>query len=328
MPNKFKNMFREKIRLFNPEWFREPASKLESTLRTPYILKSGLNFFIRRLGFYWFISGLVIWILFDTIFIAILLGLPISLIIELFTLKKYYETKALPKHLKNIELVKKLFEESKKVTNSQLVKSIEKSVKLSTWGMVNITYVGVSAWGWEIVFRILYPLLSNSKIHYSNLLIGFKNKATDSDQLLWEVAQEKDKENQKIKLEEYLSEYGSKVDDLEISKPTLREQPKLVKKLLELYSETESPTKLLKVQQNKRDGDVQSVSENLKIPRSLFHLLLKKVQENVVLREDRRYYQFIGDYYVRAMLIELSKRLSLKENEIFTKSWDNIKSKT
>ena len=321
-------MFREKIRLFNPEWFREPASKLESTLRTPYILKSGLNLFIRRLGFYWFISGLVIWILFDTILIAILFGLLISLTIELFTLKKYYETKALPKHLKNIELVKKLCEGSKMDSDSQLIKPIEKSVKLSTWGMVNITYVGVSAWGWEIVFRILFQFITNSKIHYSNLLIGFKNKATDSDQFLWEVAQEKNKENQKVKLEKYLSEYGSKVDDLEISKPTLREQPNLIKKLLELYSETESPIKLLKVQQNKRDLDTQLVLKNLKIPKSLFYSLLKKVQENVALREDRRYYQFIGDYYIRAMIIELGKRLSLKENEIFTKSWDNIKSKT
>ena len=57
-------------------------------------------------------------------------------------------------------------------------------------------------------------------------------------------------------------------------------------------------------------------------------MLLKKVQENVALREDRRYYQFISDYYIRVMLIELGEKLSLKDNEIFTMKWDNIKSKT
>ncbi len=321
-------MFREKVRLLNPEWFRDPSSQLESTLRTPYILKFGISLFLRRLGFKWFASGLVIWIISNNIFISIILGFLTSLIFELFTLKKYYENKALPKHLKNFEQIKVLFEESKISSNSELIKIIDNSVRVSTWGLVNITYVGVSAWGWEIFFKILYPFVTSSKIHYSNLLIGFKNKATDSDQMLWDVAQKKDKENQKIKLEEYLSEFGSKVDDLEISKPTLREQPNLVKKLLELYSETESPAKLIKEQQNKRDMDIQSVSKNLKIPKRLFYLLLKKVQENVALREDRRYYQFIADYYIRVMLIDLGKRLSLKENEIFTKSWDNIKSKT
>ena len=292
-------MFREKIRIFNPEWFREPASELESTLRTPYILKYAFNLFARRLGFKWLVSGLIIWILSNNIFVSIVFGFLISLILELFTLKKYYENKAVPKHLENVKEVKKLFDESKEYSNNQLVESVESSVKLSSWGMVNITYVGLSAWGWEIIFKILYPFITTSKISYSNLLIGFKNKATDSDQMLWEVAQEKDRQKQKIKLDEYLLEYGSKVDDLEISKPTLREQPNVIKKLLELYLETESPSKLLKERQNKRDVDIQSVSENLRIPKGIFYSFLKIVQENVRLREDRRHYHFIADYYIR-----------------------------
>src|SRR3989344_6180863 len=135
-------MFRDKIRLFNPEWFREPASQLESTLRTPYILKYGIGLFLRRLGFKWFVSGLIIWILFNNIFISITLCFLISLILELFTLKKYYENKALPKHLKNFENVKELFEESKTSSISRLINIIDNSVRLSSWGLVNITYVG------------------------------------------------------------------------------------------------------------------------------------------------------------------------------------------
>lgn len=320
-------MFRDRFRLFNPEWFREPPSQLEFTLRRTYLFEHAGELFLRRPGFKWLISSLIVWLVLNNIFISVIFGFVILLVLELFSLKKYYETKALPKHIENVEHVKNLFEQSKRASVKQLVKIIDDSVRFSSWGLVNMAYVGLASWGWEIVFKILYPFITSTKYPYQNLLIGFKNKATDSDQMLWEVAQEKNKEKQKIELEKYIFEYGSKVDDLEISKPTLREQPKVINKLLELYSETRSPATSLEEQRRKREEDTQIVLKNLRIPKSIFNLLLKTVQENVALREDRRHYHFIVDYYIRRMIIKLAGKLSLSENEIFALSWGNIRNK-
>lgn len=318
-------MFR--LRLINPEWFREPPSLLESTLRTPYILKHAAVLFLRRLAPIWFITSFAFWLISRSVLASSILGFVISVILELFFLKRYYETQALPKHLKNIERVKALFKQSKEATAKELVRIIDDSVRLSSWGLVNIAYVGLSAWGWEIIFKTLYPFITSSKISYQNLLVGFKNKVMESDQMLWEVAKEKDKARSKKKLEQFIDEYGSKVDDLEISKPTLREQPKVIDKLIDLYSNLDSPISLLKRQESNREKDTSRVLENIRISKGMFNALLKIVQKNVVLREDRRHYHFIVDYYIRMMIIGLGQKLFLSENEIFNISWESIRNK-
>ena len=320
-------MLREKIRFINPEWFREPPSELELTLRIPYLLKHSFFLFLKRPGPKWLVVSIILWLVFKSVLFSVFTGFFIALASELFTLRKYFQTHAVPKHLKNFKRIKKSFKGIKNATSEELVTNIEKSVWLSSWGLINIGYVGLSALGWEIIFKVLYPLLTSSDIPYQNLLVGFGNMAADSDQALWETAQEEDKEKQKIKLEKYLLKYGSKVDDLEISKPTLREQPKVINKLLELYSKTNSPYSVLEKQKKNRIENTKTVMNNLRVPKQSFTSLLKIVQENVSLREDRRHYHFIADYYIRKMILQLEKQLEIENGHIFELSWKEIKSK-
>ena len=313
------------FRLINPEWFREPPSKLEATLRTPHILKHAFVLFLRRVGPRWLMLSVAIWFVFNNAIFSILAGFLVFLVIELFTLRRYYEMQAVPKHIRNIKRIKKSSVEIDGVAIKQLVKIIDDSVRLSSWGLVNIGYVGLSAWGWEIIFKAVYPLVTKSDVPYQSLLVGFKNKVTDSDQALWEIAQEKDEKKREKALEKYLSEYGSKVDDLEISKPTLREQPKVVKKLLELYKKTTSPLVILEKQKGKRIESTKTTVDSLRISKSIFFRFLKRVQENVALREDRRHYHFIADFYIRRMLLRLAKQLGISEAQIFSMSWKDIR---
>lgn len=319
-------MLLEKIRLVNPEWFREPLSKLELTLRIPFIAKHSLILFSTRFGLFWLLASLAMWLIHKNVFLSVFAGFIVWLIIEMFTLRKFYMTTAVPQHLKNISHIKLASENLKEHNSKDLVNLIRESTSLSSRGLVNIGYVGLAAWGWEIIFKMLYPLLVHTDLPYQNLLIGFKNKATDSDQEMWEVAQEKNKHKQKALLENYLAEYGSKVDDVEIAKPTLREQPEVINNLLKIYRDTPSPNSILIKQREKREESVRSVMESLTIPKPMFRALLRLVQENVALREDRRYYHFLGDYYIRMMLIELATRLNLRNNRIFKMSWGEIKS--
>ena len=71
----------------------------------------------------------------------------------------------------------------------------------------------------------------------------------------------------------------SKVDDWEISKPTLRELPNVISKLLELYEETSSPLETFEKQKNRRMESAKMVMGNLRVPKRLFSSFLKIVQE-------------------------------------------------
>lgn len=300
----------------NPEWLRKDFSKLESTLRLPQLVKFGLLILVKLL-LTWLILSLLI---------GLLLGLLLTVLAEMFFLKRRYEKKLLPKHLANLEEIKKIYHQGKNLSKSELINAITKSIKLSSWGTINIAYVGLASWGWEYIFKWFYPLIvQQPKYKYHDLLIGFNNKSVESDQALWQVAQEKDKVRRVKKLESYLDKYGSRVEDLDLALPTFREQKTAIDSLLKLYSQTKSPKTRLEQAKKKRKMAQQEIIKNLRIPKSGFNRFLKMVQQNVRLREDRRFYEFLPDYYLRQMIILLGKKIGVDNKAVFNKSWRELK---
>jgi len=309
------------FRFLNPEWFRKPLSRIEETLRIPVLIKNGAVILVSRILLPWLLFTLLVWWLTGGITLAAL-GPVIILISELLVLKRWYEKRILKQHLKNIKLIKTIFKK-KSLSIKELRNDIKQAVGLAGWGLVRIAYVGLASWGWEIIFRTLYPLLTNTQIDYRDLLIGFKNKGIETDQALWEVAQEKNK--QKEKLRKYLNEYGSRVEDIDLAYPTFRENKKAVNSMIKLYARISSPISSLNKAKKKRIDSTKEVLKDLRMPQSIFRYLLKTVQTNVRLREDRRFYNFIADYYLRQMIISLGAKLKLDKKEVFNKSWKELK---
>jgi hypothetical protein len=308
------------------EWYRSVHSKIELTLRTPFLLLSALTLFVTRSLPKWILAGFLVWYLTKSIFIAIIVGFVLALLWEMVSLYDYYIQVILPKHLKNLVEIEKMSEVSKNGTTTDLINNIEKATKLSTWGLVNIVYAGIASWGYEIVFKFLYPFLVNlPRTPYYNLLIGFPNKNIDADQLLWEIAQENNPRKATLLLKSYLRDFGSKINDIDLKEPTLREKPEAVQSLVKLYKNISSPEGRRRTSAKKREKTTEQVFKKLRIPKKLFQVFLSPTQKNTSLREDRRHYAFLPDYYIRQMLIELGSRIGFINQEVFNKSWGEIK---
>ena len=192
------------------EWYREPISKLEKTLRVPLLIREAVLLFLNRVVWIWLAWGVGLEILFDSLILAIFLGFLLAFITEMFLVRRWLLEKIIPQQLKNFEIVKSQYERLDGMTVKDLVKTIEKSVRLSSWGIVNITYAAPQSWGWEIIFRALYPLLVKPcEISYSDLLVGFQNKTIESDQLMWKAVNENVPEVHRKIINQYLEEFGS-----------------------------------------------------------------------------------------------------------------------
>ena len=308
------------VRLFNTEWFRQPFSKLEASLRFPHLIKYGLLLFIKRVGVYWFLNGWIIYQFINNLLIAIIIGFLASVVIEFMVLKKWYK-KALNNHLKVIDKVKKKTKLKATLSNQELIKNIDTTTNELSKGSMNLGYVGFASWGWELLFQALYPyMVKNHKdVPHHTLMIGFKNKTTEMDVDLWKVA------NKNKDLNDFLNTYGNRVQDVEISLATLREQPKVIKNLLKLNKKVTNPAFKLKQAKEKREKTLKQVLPNLIIPKQIFLWFLKQTQDNSRLREERRFYCFYGDYYIRQLVFELATRIKIDRKEIFNKSWQELK---
>lgn len=310
----------------NSEWLRKPMSQMEKTLRFPYLIKIAIGLFLAKTAPKWLVLSYIFWFFIKNPPLSAILGFLSSLIWEMFTLRDWYRNKAFPTHKNNMAHVRNVFGKLDSFTISELVEQIDVVAQKSAWNMVHSGYLILPSWGWEIVFKILYPfLVSNKSIPYQNLLIGFNNKTVEADQKFWEVSQEKDISTQKKQLEQYLEEYGSRVDDLDIALPTLRERPKAVDSLLALSKISPSPKSRFASARVKREHSLKQVKKQLRIPPSAFNGLVEIVQKNVSLREDRRFYEFQADYYLRQMLLSLAKRISIPDVKLFNMSWKEVK---
>ncbi|MBU0535321.1 hypothetical protein KKC62_03975 [Patescibacteria group bacterium] len=311
------------FRFLNPEWFRKPQSELELTLRTPLVIKEMFTLAFLRIIPVVLVFALLVKLLLGIPVLSFIVGLLLFLLYELYALEHWYRKKLLPKQKESIELVNNMRVQD---DNKELISNIEKATVLSAKGMVKIGYVGLASWGWEILFKETFPLIAkNNNYHYTDLLIGISNIVLEADQALWEVANEDDPNKKQVMYQEFLNKYGSQVDDMDLSFKTLREKAKALDRLLELNKGVPSPNsehdKMIKRYKEAKDTFVSKV----RIPRPIFDKLLDKVRSNVALREDRRFYEFSMDYKLRIMLIELGNRLGISEEELFSKSWKEIK---
>ena len=218
---------------------------------------------------------------------GVVLGLLISVTLEFLILKKFYK-KTLKRHLRIINKAKKLTKSKEGLSIKKLIKSIEEIVIALTKGSLEIGYVGFASWGWELLFRAIYPLMVlTDKIPYHVLLIGFGNKTTEMDIALWKVA------NKNKSLDKFLGHYGNRVQDVDLCYKTLREQPKVINQLVRLNKKIPNPDLKLKQAKTRRQKAIKQVVLDLRIPKVIFLWLLRQTQENVRLREDRRFIVFM-----------------------------------
>lgn len=314
--------------LVNNEWFRKPFSRLEYTLRFPFFVKTALFLFLTRILPQWLAVTLLYYFISQKLFLAILLGFIFALSHELLTLRDWYLQYIFPRYQANLNLVKAMYKDLQKGNRSprELANKIELMTQKSAWGTIFIGYVGVAAWGWEVIFRLLYPLLVKEKtIPYYYLLIGLNNKAVEADQKLWEIAQVNDLGQQNKRLGQYLEDYGSRTEDIDLAFPTLRENKKAISSLLKIYRKMPSPQAKVAQAAEKQKASYQAVTKESRIPAKLWAALIKKVQENVVLREERRFYIFQADYYLRQLLLKLGGLLKINRRNLFNLSWGEIK---
>lgn len=311
--------------MFNLEWFRNPPSRLEHSLRRPWLYRYAILLFLTRPLPIWAIIGTLFWATSHRVIVSTLAGLVVTLLYELFSLRKWYLDSVLPKHLRHVERIKSMYNNLEQSSLKSLVNMIEESVKRSTWGLVHIGYMAFPSWGWEYVLQALFPvLISSPGVSYRDLLVGFDNKTTEGDQFLWHIAREKGLSKNTL-LTEYLKEYGSKVDDVELALPTLREQPKVINHLIQLYQKTSSPLGVSKRAKQKRVEVTSMIVEHVRVAKTLFVKLLSIVQQNVSLREDRRHYEFLADFYTRQMVLRLAELLNIDKKEVFNVPWNQLK---
>lgn len=304
------------------EWLRKVPSRMELTLRFPLLIKHFLLIFLKRFVLKAFLIGLFLWFLTHRLILSFSLSFIIALTVEMLTLEKWYQKKILPRHLNNLKKVRAMVD----VSPELLVKNIKRSADLSAWGIANIFYLVLPSWGWEIIFRFLYSLMVKSPSPaYQELLIGFRHQSFKADQELWRISQSKDLSEKERLLNDYLENYGSRVSDLDLSLPTLREQSGAVKKLVDLYQTSLSPRIRLLTAEERRKTALKQIETRLKVPKSFFRWLLEVVRRNVALREDRRFYEFVMDYDLRQMIIKLGQNLNINSQVVFNKSWGELK---
>ena len=259
--------------------------------------------------------------------LAVTGGFLLTALTEMFLIRQWLLRAVIPRHLENLDKIKKLCENFEQFSPQEKINMVEQVADASSWGIVRIGYAALPSWGWEIIFRAIYPLLVKSdEVPYVDLLIGFGNKSVEADQLFWQAANSREPATKQQLLSSYLEKYGSRVDDIDLAKPTLREQPEVITSLLKLYKGTGSPEERLGAAVKYRERSITLANANLKIPKTLFNKLLKIVQNNVQLREDRRFYEFTMDYYLRQMLIKLAKQLNIPD--IFNITWREVRHAT
>ena len=310
------------MRFYKQEWLREPMSKMEKTLRLPWLIIFSLEIFITRFVFKAVLIAIFINLILENITIAIFIGVIGFFVYELFLLEKYFSEKVLPRHLENLSKAIEKLEKSKENLES---KDIEDITKKSAWGIINIGYISLASFGWELIFRVLYPVLTSTNVKYTTLLSGFQNKSNEADQFLWNISQMANGARKKKLLKEYIDKYGSRVSDIDIGKPTLREHAGAIEKLVSLYKGTISPNERLARASKNREANTIEIGKRLKVPKKVFIKLLTKVQSNVKLREDRRFYEFLFDYHLRTAIIKYAERKHISKNKVFTMSWKELK---
>ena len=187
-----------RLRFLNSEWYRNPVSQLEWSVRVPRYVSGFISILFQKLILKSAIIFTLLWILISNltlnlparISLALFVALFTSLIWEFLSVKRWYGLYILPKHLEVVKKIKDFRVKSESKNIYELVRGTEALVDEYTKGIERLVYIGLYTWLIEIIIRKLYPLISSGK-NYRNLFIGFLNKNTEADMKLWQAANKK-----------------------------------------------------------------------------------------------------------------------------------------
>jgi len=331
------------------EWAREPLSPIIESL-IPSIEKEVNRFFKKRLGVVfkkptWKTLNGYFYFRFNPLDFLLQPGgfsLPFRTIKDLSSLNKEWQHDFLPHYKKKIKKFRKI--KLGQLTNNELLKHLQKLIRLEARVFTFSAYLGLSCICHEILFSWVYLLTKDkNRRHYIRLIRGYYNKTIEADQKLWELAQTSGpikkisdlNKNEKVKklFKEFLKTYGHRVFDIDVIHPVLAENQELLLNLIQLYSrpDTPSPRSRQKKIATKRTKHEKWALKNLRgwfpFSRWIFKKTLKAAQKHAEVRESRPFYHLMGFSLSRQTLLELGRRFSQFENssDIFYLTFKEIK---
>jgi len=301
------------------EWYHKPVSPMEETLLLPEHINQALSLISRRLGVKFppqektwkVIDGYLYftdkyWKLFLQIGIFLL---PFRFFQQLPKAKYDWLNEALPSYQKKIDDLRKINLDNYK--GKELIELLKDTVKTEGKLMAESVYTVLYAIFSEISLKIAYWVLIKDKnpLNYHELLIGYPDRGIKSDIRLWEIAQIKNKIEQDKLLHEWLEEYGYRIQDKDISYPTLGENIETVKTLLNIYKDSPNPQERVKISQTRREARERYVKVNLlPFTEFIFTKIKGSAQEYAQIRNSRPYY-YQGNQIIRKILLILAGRI-------------------
>lgn len=242
--------------------------------------------------------------------------LPIKFLQELKPARLRWMHEVLPSYQNQIRSIRQ--KNINQFSNKELIELLNRAVKIEGKLMAESVYVVLFALLAELLLKFAYGALikDNQKWHYQELLVGFPDLGIEGDMKLWEVAHSPAAVVEK-KLNEWIEEYGHRIQDKDILYPTLGENQKMLDAILNLYKNSVSPAeKVGAAGEKRRQREIFANNHIKNIPgaRRLFNQIKILGQDYAKVRNSRPYY-YQGNANIRRILFEVADRIKWMRNK-------------
>lgn len=152
-------------------------SNLEKTLRQPRIIKNVALLLARRFMPIWFVSFVVIDLIFNLEPLIWLLSVLSYFIVELFLLHSWYFSYVLPTHQRKLKNSIDLYDQCiADPTNAYLQNFIETITEDSAWSIVHFGYMNYPTIVWPKIYRIIFNFVVRPcEVSAEDLLVDYNS---------------------------------------------------------------------------------------------------------------------------------------------------------
>lgn len=330
------------------EWLQKPMSPLFSTMIMPELNNATDKVFEQKLGIkrpsptwkdingYYFIHG-------NIRFNFGLLKLPFSFLKWTKLAHKEWISTFVPNFIQQLKQARDPHKSETKEPE-KLLEHIKEVIELSAGCYAWIIFSGMFAKWTEALFKYLHDkFLSKDSDDYRIYISGYPSKSIQSNQVLWELAEEiKNSKNLKVvfeqnepslvleKLDElkeakewigkfyaWVANYGHQVFELDVVYPTFQDNPSEVIAIIKRYVDSNVPSPVSKQEKQNaiRVEETKQLKEKIEGRRTFSNLLaasLHNAQEYAKIRESRPFYLHLGWSEMRKSILNLSEILRKK----------------
>lgn len=314
------------------DWFREPATPLESTWRWPIALIEAQKLVKQRLGikipddYYISKDG---WLYIRTDYSKLLrqwgaFTALFKFINRISKEKQNFETEILPAYKAILSSWRKNSDGLNGMGNFALWQWMNGVMEVDVAYTIKIIYVGTYGFLFDSLLGWFYgKFVKDDPVGYHTLLAGFPNRTYEMNVELFELGQiEKESGSFKKRFANFLLEFGLEKSDWELLFPVLGEHPEAIMHLIESYHNHPEldPRLRLRTAEAKRQKKFEFALNHLKysfITKPIFKWIVRWAQAYVPLRETRQHYIGAGTYFIRQGLKLLASCLGLDPEMIF-----------